>query len=183
MPKQLRVFDWCAGPGFFGFSMLGNGLCETLCLADINEEAVDACRRTIADNALDGRVSVYHSDNLKNIPSSECWDLVVSNPPHFDDPYFEDELRAHDPGWRIHREFFATIASLLKPGGVIVLQENNSGSTAETFREMIEASGLKIVFVENCAAERTADHRFYYLGVMHKAATPPAWIGSGRSAN
>jgi hypothetical protein len=36
IPKQARAFEWCAGPGFIGFSLLGHGLCETLCLADIN---------------------------------------------------------------------------------------------------------------------------------------------------
>src|SRR6266567_986061 len=40
MPRQARVFEWCAGPGFIGFSLLGFGLCETLCLADVNPEAL-----------------------------------------------------------------------------------------------------------------------------------------------
>ena len=71
MPKQQRVFEWCAGPAFIGFSMLAYGLCETLCLADINKLAVRACEKTIRDNGLLARVSVYHSDNLLNIPSSE----------------------------------------------------------------------------------------------------------------
>jgi hypothetical protein len=48
MPKQGRVFEWCAGPGFIGFSLLGFGLCDTLCLADINSDAVRACQRTVA---------------------------------------------------------------------------------------------------------------------------------------
>ena len=59
---------------------------------------------------------------------------------------YEGDLRAHDPNWRIHREFFATIGDFLTAGGVIVLQENNRGSTVETFRQMIEQSGLEIVF-------------------------------------
>lgn len=175
MPRQARMFEWCAGPGFIGFSMLGHGLCETLCLADINEEAVEACSRTIRDNGLENRVSAFHSDNLKNIPSSESWDLVVSNPPHFDDAYFENELRAHDPGWRIHREFLASVKPFLKPQGVIVLQENNHGSTADTFRDMIDAAGLQVVFVDGCAPQLTPDHRFYYIGIMHKGAVPPDW--------
>ena len=77
MPKQARTFEWCAGPGFIGFSLLGAGLTETLCLADINPQAVAACRRTINDNALAARANVYKSDNLANIPQSEQWDLVV----------------------------------------------------------------------------------------------------------
>src|SRR5580704_5199193 len=47
MPRQSRAFEWCAGPGFIGFSLLGCGLTETLCLADINPEAVEICRRTV----------------------------------------------------------------------------------------------------------------------------------------
>src|SRR5450631_4241901 len=58
MPKQQRVFEWCCGPGFIGFSLLGNGLCESLCLADINPEAVASCTRTVRVNGLGGRVSV-----------------------------------------------------------------------------------------------------------------------------
>src|ERR1700731_3955620 len=71
LPRQVRVFEWRAGPAFIGFSMLGHGLCEALCLADINPMAVRACRRTIADNELGGRVTVYHSDNLSAIPIEE----------------------------------------------------------------------------------------------------------------
>ncbi|MEX0751868.1 MAG: methyltransferase [Xanthobacteraceae bacterium] len=177
VPKQARAFEWCAGPGFIGFSLLGHGLCETLCLADINPQAVAACHRTIADNGLAARVSVYRSDNLRDIPPSERWDLVVSNPPHFANEYV-GELRTHDPDWRIHRGFFAKIANFLKPNGVVVLQENNAGSTAETFRAMIEAAGLSIVFVHGCAPERTPDHRFYYIGIMRREDTPPAWAAA-----
>lgn len=81
MPKQPRLFEWCAGPAFIGFSMLGHGLCETLCLADINPAAVNRCRNTVKLNHLEDRVSVYHSNNLRSIPASERWNLVVSNGP------------------------------------------------------------------------------------------------------
>jgi methylase of polypeptide subunit release factors len=165
----------CAGPGFIGLSMMANGLCETLCLADINPEAVEACRRTIEQNGLQQRVSVYQSDNLKAIPATEQWDLVVSNPPHFDNSYFEAELRAHDPGWRLHRGFFKEVGNFLKPEGVIVLQENNHGSTAGTFQDMIDEAGLLTVFVNNAVPRLTPDHRFFYVGIMHKGATPPDW--------
>ena len=104
-PGKARAYEWCAGPGFIGFSLLAHGLCETLCLADVNPEAVAACRRTVRENALDDRVSVYRSDNLADIPAAERWDLVVSNPPHFDDRS-PGQLRYHDPRWSIHRGFF-----------------------------------------------------------------------------
>src|SRR5262245_35853276 len=160
--KQDRIFEWCAGPGFIGFSLLGHGLCQTLCLADINPDAVAACQRTVARNDLGKRVSVYRSDNLKDIPQTELWNLIVANPPHFAAAY-AGELRCHDPDWRIHQEFFSTITPFLSASGVIVLQENTAGSTAETFREMIASAGLKIVFAQGNPPERTADHRFYYV--------------------
>ena len=177
MPRQARVYEWCAGPAFIGFSLLGHGLAETLCLADINPKAVEACRRTIADNRLAGRVAVYHSDNLKDIPAAEQWDLVVSNPPHFVDGFIGD-LRAHDLDWSIHEGFYAAVGKHLKPGGVIVIQENNRGSTAETFRAMIERSGLKIIFVDRGAPQRTATDAFCFIGVMRAGETPPAWAMS-----
>ena len=178
MPRQARVFEWCAGPAFIGFAMLAHGLCETLCLADINPVAVAACRRTIAENGLAERVTVYHSDNLSAIPAEEQWDLVVGNPPFFDRGAFH--LRAHDRGWHLHREFFAAIGRFLRPGGIIVLQENNLGSTAETFREMIETAGLAIVFVAGCAPQQTAQSSIYYLGIMRRGDAVPGWAnGAG----
>ncbi len=173
MPRQQRVFEWCAGPGFIGFSLLAHGLAETLCLADVNPEAVEACQRTITENGLAERVSAYHSDNLKDIPDTEKWDLVVSNPPHFDDRF--GDLRGQDDDWHLHRDFFTAVGRFLKPGGVIVLQENNRGSTAEMFRPMIEASGLKIVFVVDGKPQRTPRDWFYYIGVMRRSDPAPAW--------
>jgi len=174
MPKQARTFEWCAGPGFIGFLLLGAGLTETLCLADINPEAVAACRRSIKDNALAARVNVYQSDNLANIPQSEQWDLVVGNPPWFSDECVGDLLR-HDPDWRIHRTFFAQIGRHLKPGGIIILLENTAGSTSETFRDMISSAGLEIVFVEFGSKRRTPFKQIYYLGIARRGDAVADW--------
>ena len=174
MPKVQRAFEWCAGPGFIGFSLLAHGLAESLCLADVNPEAVAACRRTVARNRLESRVAVHLSDNLKDIPQSEQWDLVVSNPPHFVDTSF-GQLRYHDPDWRVHRGFFGAISSHLKPGGVVVLQENNSGSTPDTFIPMIAEAGLKVVFVQNASQQRTERSHMFYLGIMRPGDPVPVW--------
>ena len=174
MPRQARTFEWCAGPGFIGFSLLGCGLTETLCLADINPDAVAACHRSINDNGLATRVNVYHSDNLAGIPPFEKWDLVVGNPPHFPDEH-AGSLILHDPGWHIHREFFSQVGAHLKSGGVIVLQENSEGSTAESFREMIEKAGLEISFVEFGPKHRTPQPHIYYIGIVRRGDVVPTW--------
>jgi predicted RNA methylase len=175
MSRQQRLFEWCSGPGFIGFSLLASGICETLCLADINPKAVASCRKTVRVNGLEDRVSVYESNNLRSIPRTEKWSLVVSNPPHFIDQY-EGDIRAHDPDWQIHREFFQTIGGFLERDGVVVLQENNAGSTVESFRQMIEDADLQIVFLDGHSSQLTKDSLFYYIGIMRKGDRPPAWV-------
>lgn len=77
-----RAYEWCSGPGFIGFALLEAGICESLCLADVNPAAVEVIQRTIAENDLASKVSVYLSDNLNDIPKHERFDLVVGNPPY-----------------------------------------------------------------------------------------------------
>jgi SAM-dependent methyltransferase len=181
MPRQPRVFEWCAGPAFIGFSLLGYGFCDSLCVADVNPEAVEACARTVEGNGLAERVAVYQSDNLDGIPAAERWDLVVGNPPHFADTS-PGQLRYNDKDWCLHRRFFESVGRFLKPGGMIVLLENNLGSTADTFRDMIEAAGFSIVFVHNCEGRRTPYPRIYFIGIGRRGDTAPAWaLAAARS--
>jgi len=142
-----HLFEFCAGPGFIGFSLLAHGLCERLTVADINPAAVEACRTTVRENGLESKVAVYQSDCLDNIPPSEKWDLVVSNPPHWrsgEDAYVRDK-RMWDPDLRIHEKFYRGIRPYLTPAGAILIQENGSATKAEDFRPMIEANGMTIV--------------------------------------
>jgi methylase of polypeptide subunit release factors len=186
IPSQRRIFEWCAGPGFIGFSLLGHGFCESLCLADINEEAVLACQETISRNALSDRVTVYLSDNLESIPASERWNLVVGNPPHFSDmgrfggpeAY---ELRAHDGGWRIHRKFYQKLGQFLAPGGVAIIQENNQGSVPSDFEAMYVDAGLCRVLNAGGKDYLTDVASFYFLGVMRKNDDVPNWTRDGGS--
>ncbi len=147
--KVGHLFEFCAGPGFIGFSLLAHGLCERLTLADVNPEAVKAVRATIAENRLEGRVTVYESDGLAAIPDNEKWDLVVSNPPHFDgdSTQYRDAIRLIDPGMEIHKRFYRDVRKHLNPGGSIIFQENGQATNVEDFREMIREAGLDFVDV------------------------------------
>lgn len=174
-PVMPRVFEWCAGPAFIGFSLLAHGFAKSLCLADINPHAVKACRRTVRENGLEARVRVHLSDNLSAIPETERWDLVVSNPPHFADAY-HGSLRAHDPGWQIHAGFYARVPEFLSADGVVLIQENGRGSRAETFRSMIEAAGLEIVHDSGLIELPGEDDPFFYLGSMRKGSRAPEWL-------
>lgn len=147
--KVDHVFEFCAGPGFIGFSLLAQGLCNKLTLADINPNAVQVCRDTIVKNGLADRVSVYVSDCLDSIPETERWDLVVSNPPHWPDTYekYKGSIATYDPEFTIHRKFYRDIAKFLKPNGIVLMQENGRATQYEDFIPMIRDSGLETVDV------------------------------------
>lgn len=76
-----NTFEWCSGPGFIGFALLEAGLTENLVLADISEDAMACAKQTVDHNPkIKERVHYYVSDNMKSIPKSEKFDLVVGNP-------------------------------------------------------------------------------------------------------
>lgn len=141
-----RIFEFCAGPGYIGYSLLANGFCDKLTLADINPEAVAVARKTAHASRIEHLVNIYQSDCLDQIPAQERWDLVVSNPPYFIPRGPEDtNIKAYDPGWSIHRRFYNKVKQFMKPGGLVVMMENSKGSEADIFKPMIEAGGGKFV--------------------------------------
>ncbi|MFH1753856.1 MAG: class I SAM-dependent methyltransferase [Candidatus Omnitrophota bacterium] len=148
-----HLFEFCAGPGFIGFSLLANGLCDRLTLADINPEACKVCEETVKKNGLQDKVSVYLSDCLDSIPQDEKWDLVVSNPPHWvtpDDAKREEgmadtkDIKKFDLGLEIHKRFYRNIHKHLKPGGSILLQENGRATKPEDFTELLRENNLAV---------------------------------------
>jgi hypothetical protein len=58
---------------------------------------------------------------------------------------------------------------------VIVLQENNAGSTLDDFRPLIEQACLSIVFTAGGEPVRTPDFRVYFIGLMRRSDASPAW--------
>ncbi|GEM_PF-1165388 len=144
-----HVFEYCAGPGFIGFSLLANGLCDRLTLADVNPAAVKAVEATIRENHLEARVKVYQSDCLDDIPATEKWDLVVSNPPHWDgtEESYREAIRLVDPGWIIHKRFYRDVKKFMNPHASIIFQESSHATKRDDFEPMIKENGLELVEV------------------------------------
>jgi hypothetical protein len=137
-----RLLEYCAGPGYIGYSLLAAGWCETLALADIDAGAVATARRTASFNGLEERVSVYESDGLDQIPADDTWDLVVANPPHFlPTPDTPDDVQVFDPDWQAHRKFYGSAKRHMRPGGRVLMAENCAGSDPDVFAEMIVRGG------------------------------------------
>jgi hypothetical protein len=160
-----RLYEFCSGPGYMGYSLLAKGYCRHLVLADINPVAVQAARMTARLNKIEDRVTIYESDGLSSIPATEKWDVVVSNPPHL--PVIEKahSYLLHDVDWKLHRDFYAKIKNHLNPGAVVVIQENRVGSNAEIFRPMIEEGGGKLICVMDGPREDDGEAPWIYYVV------------------
>ncbi|WP_185921642.1 methyltransferase [Streptomyces sp. WAC06614] len=153
------VFEWCAGPGFIGFSLLAAGLCDRLDLGDVNPDAGAAVGRTVAENDLHGRVRFHLSDGFEAVPDDLRWDLMVGNPPHVNAAAAASHYQRtrspliwKDTDWAIHRDFYAAAPGRLRPGGSVLVQENHRFSTPEDFTGMAEESGLEVVGAFACGA-------------------------------
>ena len=168
-----RCYEWCSGPGYIGFNILDHGLCGSLCVSDVYQPAIQAVHETIKNNKLHN-VSAYATGTVGQLPENEKFDLVVANPPHFlTCPGDENYQRiAVDQNWTAHQEFFENIGQHLLPNGIILLQENQSGSMnrEQDFEPFIDAAGLQITAVIDSPKYYTPDHhtRIYYIEIRSK---------------
>jgi len=163
--KFDTAFEWCAGPAWIGMWLLENNICNTLVTGDINKKAVHFSRMTAKKNGYN--IRSYVSDNLKQIPKHEKFDLVVSNPPNYCNiqrshthGYLRDDLRPSDIDWKIHKDFYNNISDYLKDDGIMLISEVDPYSKnfyingelydkrpevpMKDFRSMTESNNLKI---------------------------------------
>lgn len=155
------AFEWCCGPAFIGFSLLSHGFCHKLFLSDTNPAAESAVRRTVRENALGQAVSFFVSDSIRALPKSPPWDLVVANPPHFNQR--KGNLLADDADWRAHREFFDSIHSRLQPSADIFLQENFMGASPDAIASLADESNLTLLNVFTAKSPDTHIANVYYF--------------------
>lgn len=129
-----RCAEFCSGPGFIGFSLLGAGLIDELVLLDINPDVAAGIEQTFASNrTVRSRVTFICSDGIGALASAGSpFDLIVANPPHIDVldprtgpiPYDDHPILYSDPGFSIHRRFFREFSSCINPGGYALFIEN-----------------------------------------------------------
>lgn len=167
-------YEWCSGPGYIGFSILGAGLAKTLTVTDCYESAINkAVATTISYNCLEQKVSAYVGSSLSCLPKHKQFDLVVSNPPHYLECPGDDNYQriAVDPDWQAHQDFFAHIGRHLAHNGVILLQENLAGSLngVEDFRPFIESNGLRVQdsFTSDKFFDVNGPTQIYYIEIVH----------------
>ena len=166
---QEKLFEFCSGPGFIGFSLLGAGLIkEKLILSDVHTPLKDSINKTLDNNNLRNiECLFYNVGKVKDITETDI-DFIVSNPPHFnEDPHWLNKIEDRiykDYDWQIHKEFYGSIRDKLSNSGTILIQENKLGSEVKDFESMIKKSGLKITSYFD-KEKNTGKDQIYYIEV------------------
>lgn len=173
--KFNHCYEWCAGPGFIGFALLANNICENLLLSDIYDPAVELSKETARRAGVDNRVNSLLFRDLSLLPLTYQFDLIVANPPHepFGTPIIHTvdhggRIEA-DPGWASHKNFFKHIGANLTNDGVILLQENAFRGPIEELRPIIESAGLRVQNVFNSPKfyKPTTECQIYYIEIVN----------------
>ncbi len=176
----LHVLDICCGLGLVGLTMLsrlkGTGHVTRMSFADINIFNINSLRKMSANNPSEmfggAGIDVFLSDNLKAIPPRRQFDLIVSNPPHFDaEPFTAVDLDPvalgnSDPAWEFHGELYRSAHEYLTSRGEVWFFENGEASSAEILRPFVE-DNRELEYVESIPDKR--DGRFYWMVTRRKA--------------
>lgn len=183
-----RALEWCAGPGFIGYGLLSLDLCKHISFNEIFQPALDMLALSKLRNPeFSDNINIYPGSTLDLIPQDEKFDLVVANPPHFlSNADAGMKLGYHrqgmtvsghlseilvDANWEAHENFYNKIKSRLSKDGIILIQENQSGSTRRSsdFKVMIENAGLVITDEFNSSKyyDKHGMMQIYYIEVRH----------------
>ncbi|SHK36164.1 methyltransferase [Halomonas caseinilytica] len=110
LPRQGAVLDMGCGDGILAAWLARRGLTTTA--VDVNGFAVEATRRTLAANGLEGEV--YHADVYAGL-AEQRFDAIVSNP-----PFHQERAVDYGPAGRL----IAGAPARLEPGGQLLMVAN-----------------------------------------------------------
>ncbi len=156
----LRALDACTGSGTLAAALLDEFPAARVCAFDVNERAVDLARRN-CESAGPGRSRVFHAE----LPTSEAeldafvrtyvpelpLDCLLANPPYIPESCIpaDPEVREFDPrealfgggekGLDVPRAVIALAARTLRPGGLLVMEHDESQGDAT--RAIAEGGG------------------------------------------
>lgn len=126
--------EWCAGPGFIGFTLLDHNCIQTLDLIDCSQSAIDSCNQTIKNLPDNYIVKAYCDNTVKNLKTK--YDLIVGNPPWYSKLLLKENglNRIYcDLNFNIHKDFFEHVDKLLNKNGRIILVEGLYASHPNDF--------------------------------------------------
>jgi len=176
---ELRIADVGTGSGCIAVALAHELPNARVAATDISAAALEVARRNAARNAVDARIEFVECNlldallhqSLATSHQSPPFDAVVSNPPYIarsDARTLAREVREHEPefalfggetGTEIYGPLIAQAATLLKPGGILVLELGYN--SAEHVSRLLNASEWNdVLFTDDLAGiKRVASAR------------------------
>jgi hypothetical protein len=157
-----RIFnhclEWCSGPGFIGFSLLGKGLCKKLDLADIWKPSLLAAKGVNKSHD----VTTWHIRRLSDIQPPQKYDLIVGNPPWYPGNLLTNNRLTCDPELTILKNFLLDAKNYLAPKGIIVLVEGQLYTGPQDILNVLNDTGLQLTQILTCQ-----DGWHWFVGIEH----------------
>jgi release factor glutamine methyltransferase len=180
---EFLIADVGTGSGCIGVS-LAHELPKARCVAtDISAAALDVARRNAVRHDVASRIDFVECNlldallhNSRNpVQGSRSFDLIASNPPYIgrvEEASLPREVRDHEPhaalfsgktGMELYAPLVAQAATLLKPGGILVVELGHSST--EHVSQLLDAPLWTDVTITNdlagikrvASAKRKAD--------------------------
>jgi hypothetical protein len=162
-----HALEWCSGPGFIGFTLLHENLCENIKFVDQYAPSLLAIQKTLEMSGDRYRERVSTAQTLDAVETSGIYDLIVANPPWYAHPLpGNSSVRnriAVDLSWAAHKHFFSVLPHIMSDDGICIMLESIYGSSPVTFQDDLAAADLKIKSVLRC----TETPHLYYLVIQH----------------
>jgi release factor glutamine methyltransferase len=152
----LFIADVGTGSGCIAVALAREFPASEIVATDISAAALEVAGRNTVRHGVQSRVELIQANLLEPYlaPKSariEHFDLIVSNPPYVgraEQPSLQREVVEHEPhqalfageyGLNVYPELISQAATLLKPGGVLVLELGHGQS--ERVRTMVAEDG------------------------------------------
>ncbi len=136
-----RVLDLCTGSGCIGLAIAYYFPEAEVHLSDLSEAALAVAKANTQALGLEEQVSLWQSDLFAQIPS-QCYDLIVTNPPYVDRPDMDSlpaeyrhepvlALAAGEDGLSLVHGILAHSPEYLSAQGVLICEVGNSAQALQ----------------------------------------------------
>jgi release factor glutamine methyltransferase len=172
--EGLNIADIGTGSGCIALALAKDLPGAQFVATDISSRALEIAQRNAERAGFADRIKLILSNLLDEIPSSQRFQLIASNPPYIgrrEGPTLQREVRDHEPeialyggeeGYELYADLVTQSAEHIEPGGILVLELGHNSLPAVL--PLFESPEWSHVGVTNdlagiprvIAAERTA---------------------------
>lgn len=132
--EGLRIADIGTGSGCMAVALAKDLPGAQFVATDISPRALEVAQRNAERAGSADRIKFIKSNLLDEIPSSQHFQLIASNPPYIGrraGPTLQREVREHEPevalyggeeGYELYADLITQSAARLEPGGILVVE-------------------------------------------------------------